>query len=112
MTLKLFRTYGLMLSDIMIPTLSILSICTLTKIILYRLLILDDPAQDKNSVEETADLLFIVDQVVDNMEQAAERLDNNSSPEGEVFSRTAKEFQSIRLEWEARRGLQHSQTRT
>ena len=36
------------------------------------------------------------------MEQAAERSDNNGSPEGEPFSRTAKKFEPIRLEWGAK----------
>jgi len=70
---------------------------------LYRLSTLDDPAWNKNGVQKTADLLLILDQVTNNMEQVSvlAGLDNNDSVEGDVFSRTAKMFRSIRPEWEA-----------
>ena len=73
---------------------------------LYRLSTLNDPAWDKNGVREAADLLLILDQVINNMEQVANLagLDNNDSTEGDVFSRTAKKFRSIRPEWEAKLG--------
>ena len=73
---------------------------------LYRLSTLRDPAWDKNGVREAADLLLILDQVINNMEQGATLagLDNNDSTEGDVFSRTAKKFRSIRPEWEAKLG--------
>lgn len=73
---------------------------------LYRLSTLNDPAWDKNGVWKTADLLLILDQVINNMEQVKTLagLDNNDCPEGDIFSRTAKLFRSIRPEWEAKLG--------
>ena len=70
---------------------------------LYRLSALDDPAWNKNGVQKTADLLLIFDQVINNMEQVSvlAGLDNSDSVEGDVFSRTAKMFRSIRPGWEA-----------
>lgn len=70
---------------------------------LYRLSTLQDPAWDKNGVQETIDLLLTLDQVINNMEQVATvaGLDNSNSTEGDVFSRIARELRSIRLEWEA-----------
>ena len=70
---------------------------------LYKLSTLDDPAWNKNGVRKTADLLLIFDQVINNMEQvsALAGLDNSDSVEGDVFSRTAKMFRSIRPGWEA-----------
>ena len=72
-------------------------------ITLDRLSTLDDPACNKNGVQKTADLLLIFDQVINNMEQisALAGLDNSDSAEGDVFSRTANIFRSIRPRWEA-----------
>ena len=71
---------------------------------LYTLSTLNDPAWDKNGVGETANLLLILDQLINNLEQAATMagLDNHDSTEGEVFSQTAKKFRSVRPEWEAK----------
>ena len=73
-------------------------------ITLYRLSTLDDPAWDKHSVRNTANLLAIFDQVVNNMEQVATLAghDNNDSIGEDVFSRTAKMFRAIRPGWEAK----------
>ena len=73
---------------------------------LYRLSTLNDSNWDKGSVRETTDLLPILDQVINNMEQVAAvaGLDNSDIAEGDVFSRTARKFRSIRLEWEAKLG--------
>ncbi len=73
---------------------------------LYRLSTLNDPAWDKSGVQKTADLLLILDHVINNMEQVTilAGLDNSDSTEGDVFSRTAKMFRSIRLGWEAKLG--------
>ena len=71
-------------------------------VILYRLSTLDDPAWDKNGVQETADLLLIVDQLINKLDYAAAKLVIDDSPEADVFSRTAKKLRSIRLEWEAK----------
>ena len=70
---------------------------------LYRLSTLEDPAWNRNEVQKTADLLLIFDQVINNMEQVSvlAGLDNSDSVEGDVFSRTAKMFRSIRPGWEA-----------
>lgn len=71
---------------------------------LYRLSTLNDPAWDKDGVRKTADLLLILDHVISNMEQVttAAELDNNDSVDGDIFSRTAKMFRSIRVGWEAK----------
>lgn len=69
---------------------------------LFRLSTLDDPAWDKQGVKDTADLLPIMDQVVINLDQAAAEFDTNDSPEGDLFSRAAKKYRSIRLEWETK----------
>ena len=73
---------------------------------LFRLSTLNDSRWDKGSVRETSDLLPILDQVINNMEQVAAvaGLDNSDIAEGDVFSRTARKFRSIRLEWEAKLG--------
>lgn len=67
---------------------------------LHRLSTLKDRAWDKKGVQETADLLLILGQVINNMDQVATLagLDNNGSTEGGVFSRTARKFRSIRLD--------------
>ena len=61
---------------------------------LYSLSTLDDPVWDKNGVWKTADLLLILDQVINNMEQVATpaELDNIDSSDRDMFSRTAKRF--------------------
>ena len=69
---------------------------------LFRLSTLDDPAWDKHGVKDTADLLPIMDQVVINLEQAAAEFDTDDSPEGDLFSRAAKKYRSIQLEWETK----------
>ena len=69
---------------------------------LFRLSTLDESAWDKHSVKDTADLLQIMDQIVINLEQAAAKFDTNDSPEGDLFSRAAKKYRSIRLEWETK----------
>ena len=69
---------------------------------LFRLSNLDDPTWDKHSVKDTADLFPIIDQVITNLEQAAAQFDTNDSPEGDLFSRAAKKYRSIRLEWETK----------
>ena len=73
---------------------------------LCRLSTLNDPAWAKNGVQKTADLLLILDHVIDSMEQVATLagLDNNDRTEGDIFSRTARLFRSIRLGWEAKLG--------
>ena len=70
---------------------------------LYKLSTLDDPAWDKNGVRKTANLLLILDQVVENMEQVSvlAGLDNNDGQERDVYFRTANMLRSIRPGWEA-----------
>ena len=72
--------------------------------VLFRLSTLDDPAWDKHGVKDTADLLAIVDQLIINLDQAATKFDTNDNPEGDLFSRSAKKYRSIRLEWETKLG--------
>ena len=73
---------------------------------LWRLSTLNDPAWDKNGVQKAVDLLLTMDHVINNMEQATTLagLDNSNIAEGDVFSRTAKLFRSIRHGWEAKLG--------
>jgi hypothetical protein len=70
---------------------------------LYRLSTLDDPAWDKDIVQNTANLLLISDQVANNMGRVTglAGLDNDST-EGDVFTRAAKMAEYIRLGWEAK----------
>ncbi|KAI4285158.1 MAG: hypothetical protein L6R35_004724 [Caloplaca aegaea] len=79
---------------------------------LYRLSTLEDPAWERKSVQKTADLLVIFDQVIKNMEQVAAIAgqDNNGSIGEDTFSRTAKMFRSIRPGWEAKLGGLDSET--
>ena len=70
--------------------------------ILFRLSTLDDPAWDKHGVKDTADLLPIMDQLVINLEQAAAKFDTHDNPEEDLFSRAAKKYRTIRLEWETK----------
>lgn len=73
---------------------------------LYRLTTLSDPTWDDNGVWETADLLLILDRVINNMEQVAvlAGLDNRKAPERDIFSRAAQMFRSLRPGWEANLG--------
>ena len=70
---------------------------------LYKLSTLDDPALDKNGVQMTADLLLILDHVIENMEQVSvlAGLDKKDGLERVVFLRTANMLRSIRPGWEA-----------
>ena len=72
-------------------------------IALYRLSTLDDPAWDKDMVQNTANLLLISDQVAQNMGRVTglAGLDSDSTESG-VFTRAAKMAESIRLGWEAK----------
>ncbi|KAK9243068.1 hypothetical protein V1506DRAFT_494407 [Lipomyces tetrasporus] len=76
-------------------------------ITLYRLVTLDDPTWDKNQARETAKPLSILNLLISNLEQVpvVAGLDNRDSAEGDVFSRSAQIFRSLRSEWEAKLGL-------
>ena len=87
---------------------SILSQLVHCLVTLYKLSTLNDPAWDKNGVQESANLLLILDQVINNLEQATATFDCSDSPLGELFSRTAKKFRSLRLDWEAKLGPEDS----
>lgn len=73
---------------------------------LYRLTTLYDSSWDENGVWKTADLLRILDRVINNLEQVAilAALDNSDSPERDAFSRSAQMFRSLRPGWEANLG--------
>lgn len=75
-------------------------------ITLYRLTTLDDPRWEENDLWKTADPLGVLDRVVNNLEQVAilAGLDDNDSPETDVFFRAAQMFRSLRPEWEAKLG--------
>ncbi|KAL9107001.1 MAG: hypothetical protein Q9227_008037 [Pyrenula ochraceoflavens] len=70
---------------------------------LYRLSTLDDPTWDENGVLKSESPLRILDRVVNNMEQVATfvGLDNSDSPDGDIFSRVAQMFRSVRPSWES-----------
>ena len=70
--------------------------------ILFRLSTLDDPAWDKHSVKDTADLLPIIDQMIIKLEQGTASFGTNDNAEGDLFSQGAKKYRSIRLEWETK----------
>jgi hypothetical protein len=74
---------------------------------LFRLSTLDDPAWDKDIVRNTANLLLILDQVADNIGQAARLagLDSDST-ERDIFTKAAKMVESVRLGWEASQAVQ------
>lgn len=92
--------------DYIVFPFSIFSQLVHSLVTLHRLSTLNDPAWDKKGAQETADLLLILGQVINNMDQVATfpRLDNNGSTEGDIFSPTAKKFRSIRHDQEEKLG--------
>lgn len=70
---------------------------------LFQLKALDGSVRDENSIWDTVDPLFILNRVITNLEQVAilAGLDNTDSPEGDIFSRVAQLFRSLRPVWEA-----------
>ncbi|KAJ5692059.1 hypothetical protein N7462_001482 [Penicillium macrosclerotiorum] len=74
---------------------------------LYRLATLDVPMWDKMHVRKTANPLSILNQIVTNLEQVPgiAGMDNRDNADGDVFSRSAQIFRSLRPEWEARVGV-------
>ncbi|KAI9740059.1 MAG: hypothetical protein M1818_004810 [Claussenomyces sp. TS43310] len=73
---------------------------------LYRLMTLDGPTCDDEGVWKTVDPLLVLGRVINNMEQVAilAGLDKSESPGGDVFSRGAQMFRSLRPGWEAKLG--------
>jgi hypothetical protein len=74
---------------------------------LYRLTTLDDLTWDENGVRNTTDPHHIVDCLIRNLEQVAIHagLDNSDTPiGGDIFSRGAQIFRSLRSGWEAKLG--------
>jgi hypothetical protein len=62
---------------------------------LYRLSTLEDPGWDKDLLRQTADLLQILDRIIDNIRRVKD-LDSEHH-KGEMFTRTIKIFESIRI---------------
>jgi hypothetical protein len=80
-----------------------LSRCLIT---LYKLSSLEDPSWPKAEVRKTADVLSILDRVINNLAQVSVLAGLDSSDMGEdIFARTAKRFNSIRVGWEAKLGV-------
>lgn len=73
-------------------------------ITVYRLKTLDDPSWDKNDARDTLDPFHILDRIINNLEQVAvlAGLDSSGNPEGDIFSRSAQTFGSLRPTWEAK----------
>lgn len=69
-------------------------------IALYKLSTLEDPAWDKTMVRNTADVLLILDQVIDKMRQAAE-LTDGCRDEEHMFIKGTILMHSLRQKWEA-----------
>lgn len=69
--------------------------------ILHQLSTLDDPAWNRHDVMAMADVLAILDRVAGNMEQVPflAEIDNTESPDGDVFTQTAKLFRSLASKW-------------
>ncbi|KAE9369122.1 hypothetical protein N431DRAFT_412898 [Stipitochalara longipes BDJ] len=65
---------------------------------LSRLTTLDSLSWDESCVWKKSDVLFILDRVINNLEQVevVARLDNGETPGGDVFSCTARMFRSLR----------------
>lgn len=77
-----------------------LSHCLLT---LYKLSSLDDPSWVKAEVRKTADIISILDMVINNLAQVSSLAGLDSSDMGEdIFTRTAKRFRSVKVGWEAK----------
>ncbi|KIM97022.1 hypothetical protein OIDMADRAFT_169794 [Oidiodendron maius Zn] len=85
-------------------TFSIFSQLTRCVITSYRLTTLDDPSWDKNDARNTLDPFLILDRIISNLEQVAvlAGLDSSGNPEGDIFSRSAQMFVSLRPTWEAK----------
>ncbi|KAJ5591583.1 uncharacterized protein N7459_001952 [Penicillium hispanicum] len=74
---------------------------------LYRLATLDSPGWDKQHVQDTAHPIMVINRLIHNLEQASlvAGLDNQGAPEGDVFTRSANAFRSLRVEWEGKLGV-------
>lgn len=70
---------------------------------LHRLTHLNVADCDNGAVRETADLLPILDRVINNLEQVsvAAGLDNSGISDGDLFTRAAQICRSLRSGWEA-----------
>ena len=77
-----------------------LSRCLITS---YRFTTLDDPSWDKNDARNTLDPFLILDHLISNLKQVAvlAGLDSSGNPEGDIFSRSAEMFGSLRTTLEA-----------
>jgi hypothetical protein len=71
---------------------------------LHKLKTLDDPTWDESEVWKITDQLFVLDRVIENLEQVAVQagLDNDLSQEVDMFSRVAQTLRSLRPTWEAK----------
>ncbi|OQV07342.1 hypothetical protein CLAIMM_11793 [Cladophialophora immunda] len=80
--------------------------------ILYRLKTLDDSTWAENHVWKTDEALQVLDRVLNNMEQVTflGGFDNTDCPDGDVFTRTARMFRSLRPAWETKRNSVQSKS--
>ena len=82
------------------PIFSQIAQCLIT---LFKLSMLDDPGWDRKMVQNTANVLLILDQLSHSLLQVPSCAGLESDPiEGDVFTRTAKVSESIRQVWEAK----------
>lgn len=72
-------------------------------LVLFRLSTLENPSWDKSHARKTIDVLEVMDQMVRNLEEVATLAGLESEePGGDMYSRTAKKFASVRPLWEAK----------
>ena len=71
---------------------------------LYRLSIFDDPVWDRGLVRDTADLSFILGQIIEKSSQvkAAANLDPGTIEDKDMFSGNARTIKAIKTWWDAK----------
>ncbi len=73
-------------------------------IALFRLLTFDDPSWDRGLVQDTVNLTFILEQLIEKSSQVklAAGLDRGTSEDNDVFSINARTQRSIKSWWDAK----------
>ena len=79
---------------------------------LYRFATLDCPGWDKHYVRTVCHPIYVLDRVIYNMDQVpiAAGLDRRGSLEGDVYTRSANVFRSLRAEWQSKLQLVEPET--
>lgn len=67
---------------------------------LYKLSTLDDPAWDRNMVRNTANVLEILDRILENLKRCAQEVRVPDEPEWNIFEKGFKMMQAIKAGWE------------